>query len=752
VFWVHASNTARFEEAYRNIADRLQLPGRRNPTVNVLQLVYNWLCSSSSGRWVIILDNCDDWSILYPRQDYGRAIASTNTQSSSIALARFLPQSQNGSVVITSRSMEVATGLTGGVKDIIKVQPMNENQAIQLLRNKLSDPSNEVTEIARLVLALDYMPLAITQAAGYINQLSPRISVAKYLEELSASEDKRERLLIKSTSDLYRDAFAFNSVLTTWQISFDYIRQERPSAADLLSFISFFNQQGIPEFMLRYYAESIESTCTRENHEGFEEDIALLRGFLLVTVNTSGDVFEMHQLVQFAIRMWLRSFGNESKGWETFLSALSKEFPTGDYSNWSKCQILFPHVEALMSREPEDRVPLRDWSQILAYAAWYAMTQGLYVQAEDMARKSVAGREKVLEKDDPLTLTSIMILAVVLQHQGKYEEAERLNRRALEGSEKALGKEHPFTLTSVNNLASVLRDQGKYEVAERLNRRALEGSERVLGNEHPLTLKSVNNLASVLQNQGKYEEAERLNRRALEGSEKALGKEHPETSTIVNNLAAVLRDQGKYEEAERLNRRTLEGSEKALGKEHPETLTIVNNLALVLQGQGKYEVAERLNRRALEGSEKALGKEHPETLTIVNNLALVLQGQGKYEVAERLNRRALGGSEKVLGNEHPLTLKSVNNLASVLQDQRKYEEAERLNRRALEGREKVLGKEHPETLQSVNNLASVLQDQGKYEEAERLNRRALEGSEKALGKDLEERQQPGVSVARPGEV
>jgi hypothetical protein len=44
----------------------------------------------------------------------------------------------------------------------------------------------------------------------------------------------------------------------------------------------------------------------------------------------------------------------------------------------------------------------------------------------------------------------------VLRRQGKYEAAEKMNRRALEGREKVLGKEHPSTLTSVEGLADLL--------------------------------------------------------------------------------------------------------------------------------------------------------------------------------------------------------------------------------------------------------------------------------------------------------
>jgi hypothetical protein len=37
--------------------------------------------------------------------------------------------------------------------------------------------------------------------------------------------------------------------------------------------------------------------------------------------------------------------------------------------------------------------------------------------------------------------------------------AEEMNRRALIGREKVLGVEHPYTLISVSNLASILQDQ-----------------------------------------------------------------------------------------------------------------------------------------------------------------------------------------------------------------------------------------------------------------------------------------------------
>ena len=50
-------------------------------------------------------------------------------------------------------------------------------------------------------------------------------------------------------------------------------------------------------------------------------------------------------------------------------------------------------------------------------------------------------------------LSALNLHASMLGRQGKYEAAEEMNRRVLEGREKVLGKEHPDTLSRLNNLA-----------------------------------------------------------------------------------------------------------------------------------------------------------------------------------------------------------------------------------------------------------------------------------------------------------
>ncbi|KAK8115630.1 hypothetical protein PG984_012132, partial [Apiospora sp. TS-2023a] len=718
IFWIHASTAARVEEAYRGIADRLNLPGRSKSNVNVCQLVSNWLCDETNGQWILILDNTDNVEVFFPQR---------KPQDASTPLGNYLPQSQNGSILVTSRNRDAALRIVGDPRNVMQVQAMGKSQALQSLRNRLHSTSDE-DGMADLLDVLGYIPLAITQAAAFINRRS-RMTVSNYLSDFHRSLERKGSLLGRDMGDLRRDGSASNSVATTWRLSFESMREERPSAADLLSLMSFFHPHGIPEWVLRKYRRTATPNDEDIADDEFDDDLDLLQALSFVTVSVNDDVYEIHALVQFCTRIWLSSLHAEDVWRQRFLSLMAKEFPTGDYPNRAKCQQLIPHLESLYDQEPPGKEAAKEWAPLLTNAAWYMWHEGNYNAAQGIALKAFEVKERMARHDDIPTLTTTTVLSAVLRGQGKYKEAEELNRRALKGYKKILGTHHPDTLTSASNLALILRDQGKYEEAEGMQRQALEGREKEMGAQHPDTLMSMSNLALVVRDQGKYDEAEVLGRRALEGREKVLGKRHPNTLTSANNLALILQEQGKYDESEKLNRQALEGREAELGKQHPHTLASASNLAVVLQDQGKYNEAELVNRRVLDAYKKELGMQHPNTLTSVSNLAFVLEDQGQYDEAERLNRRALEGRETALGKQHPDSLTSLSNLAFTLRRQKKYSESEILNRQALEGREEQLGAQHPDTLTSVNNLALVLRDQQKYTEAEGLGRRALQGYE-----------------------
>lgn len=54
-----------------------------------------------------------------------------------------------------------------------------------------------------------------------------RTTISSYLDELRKDDRKKTNLLNKDAGDLRQDGNASNSVINTWQISFDHIREER---------------------------------------------------------------------------------------------------------------------------------------------------------------------------------------------------------------------------------------------------------------------------------------------------------------------------------------------------------------------------------------------------------------------------------------------------------------------------------------------------------------------------------------------
>jgi tetratricopeptide (TPR) repeat protein len=528
-FWVHAGTQARFEEGYRRIAEAAKMDGWDDPKADVLRLVRSWLCDESNGRWTMVVDNADDASVFFSPPLTAQAAGAARPGQAAELLSDFLPQSPNGSVLVTSRSRDVAYRLIGSHPSIFKVGPMEEGDALALLQKKLglrADADIDVEKARELLQALDRMPLAITQAAAYIMQRRPRMSVARYLDEIRRDDHNRAQLLERNVGDSRRDGRASNSVIATWQISFEHIRQEMPAAARLLSLMSFFDRQGIPESLLRdRYAADQD-----KEHADFDDDIYTLTSYSLVEISSAdGSEFEMHRLVQYSTKKWLE-LCSELEGWKArYATIMDSSYPVARYENWKVFQALFPHAQAVVDCRPGEgeAKALESWSSVLSKAAWYGNAIGQHKLAKEMVRSGLEVTEKMLGLEHPHTLASMNNLAQVLDSQGKYEEAEAMNRQTLARSEKVLGPEHPHTLTSMNNLAQVLNSQGKYEEAEAMNRQTLARSEKVLGHEHLDTLTSVYCLAHLLASRHHYEESLALYERAYTAYQTVLGTDHP---------------------------------------------------------------------------------------------------------------------------------------------------------------------------------------------------------------------------------
>ncbi|CAI7669244.1 unnamed protein product [Penicillium crustosum] len=745
VFWVHASNKARFEQSFRDIADQVKIPGRQDPKANIFKLVENWLRDEKIGNWVCILDNVDNDQLLCSAPVAGKG-DPISANASTKPLLEYVPRSRNGFIIITSRTREVALKMVD-YKGLIEVDAMESPEALELLQRKL-DQAEEFPESQQLVNALEFMPLAIVQAASYIRRRRPRYSVSQYLRDFQRSDRKATKLLEIEAGHLYRDWEAKNSVLVTWQISFDHIRQQRPSAAQLLSLMSFFDRQGIPEKLIRYqpmsnyissseFASDYSDGETSESDSGpdFEDDVAILRDYSFISISENSTFFTMHRLVQLTTRAWLKSHGKIDEWKEQFISTLYNEFPTGGYTNWARCRPLFPHVKSAMTQKPASPECLLKWAMLIYRGGWYALEIGNIADSREMAFQSRYHRIILLGEEHEETIDSTQMLGTVYRAEGRWEEAEQLELQVMKSRKTKLGEDHPDTLVSISNLASTYSSQGRWEEAEQLKLQVMKSRKTTLGEDHPDTLTSISNLASTYSSQGRWEEAEQLKLQVMKSRKTKLGEDHPDTLTSISNLASTYSSQGRWEEAEQLKLQVMKSRKMKLGEDHPDTLTSIANLASTYSSQGRWEEAEQLEVQLVETSKTKLGEDHPNTLASISNLASTYSSQGRWEEAEQLELQVMKSRKTKLGEDHPSTLTSMANLASTYNYQGRWEEAEQLQVQVMDTRKTNLGEDHPSTLTSMANLASIYSSQGRWEEAEQLQVQVMDTRKTKLGED-----------------
>jgi len=172
VFWVHVSNAAKAEQAYRDIATKVDLPGHDDPKVNILRLVLNWLSDEQNGTWLMILDNADDSGVFIDQNTSNPSYRSDSVYPGP-CLMNFVPQVAHGAVLITSRNRTAAYALVGDYENIIKVDPLDKDKSLDLMKSKLKVDTVMEEDAKSLLKALEYVPLAITQACAYIKELNP---------------------------------------------------------------------------------------------------------------------------------------------------------------------------------------------------------------------------------------------------------------------------------------------------------------------------------------------------------------------------------------------------------------------------------------------------------------------------------------------------------------------------------------------------------------------------------------------------
>jgi len=736
IFWVNAKDVASIKASYREIAKAVQIPGCDERNFDALTLVRNWLDDESNGPWVMVIDSADDTSVLTDPFS-NEPQASTNHDTSPLPQIReFLTISQNGSVLITSTNNEAAQLLTGNCAHHVEVEEMNEGEALALLKSKLHSKVIHTEDEAKdLVKAAEYMPLAISQTASHISMDYPKFNMAQAIEKLNNPDQDATRLLESSIHESNRDMRRSNSVVKSWHLNFQYVRDKHPSAARLLSLMCLFDRQDIPEALLvgQYGEEAVtvlvpagprqpwwkrlrrrrskrnkrtteRRTTAKEKNSAFTEDWRVLNNLMLVKTSLNGLHFNMHRLVQHTTKRWLEING-EMNAWSTkFVSIMAICFPKHEYDNWKLCQYLFPHAQHVASYRPTDPAALKRWASLVHDIAQFAEFAGNFSPAERLGRAAMQASEDVMGECNDVTLQYVYDLGTKLSRLHRKEEAETLYRRAWEGRLALLGPDHTDTLESAHRLGGFLSMQNRWDEADAMTNRAIEGYERVYGPKHDKTEAFLVQLTFGYVMNERFEQAERLHRRVCEIQKEEFGEESVQNYSNMRRLASLLNMQHKAAEAEVLLLQVLQVEEAKHGLLHVETIQIINFLGEALTQQDKLEDAATYYRRVLDVFTDLGEKAREDALTSLNSLALVLSRQGHLEEAQTIAQRMIDEATKLLGADHVDTYAGYHTLAEVLTQREDFHEALAMYEKAYVGMCGRVGAEHADTMEYLNSL------------------------------------------------
>ncbi|KAF2260180.1 HET-domain-containing protein [Lojkania enalia] len=508
IIWIPATNKESLHQAYLNAAQQLGILRWGDDKEDVKRLVQGYLSKENTGRWLLLFDNADDIDMWI-----AKAESELQPGGGSQPLIDYLPKSKQGTILFTTRDRRLAVKLAQ--QNVVGVLAMREDAATELLEKCLLDPKliNNRHDTSALLSQLTYLPLAIVQAAAYINENG--IAITDYLSLLADQEKEVIDLLSEEFEDDGRYRDVKNPVATTWLISFEQIRQRDPLAAEYLSFMAYVEPKDIPQSLL-------PPGPTRKKEI---DAIGTLNAYSFLVRRPADTALDLHRLVHLATRNWLRK---EER--------LGQVFPNDSHENRSLWRTYLTHARCVIESDLVDK----DWETRIDLMWRYAMClyqDGRWDEAEIPITQVLDMEKRMLGAGHPDTLTSMANLASTYRNQGRWGAAEELDVQVMEMSKKKLGADHPDTLTSMANLASTFWNQGRWEAAEELDVQVMETRKKKLGADHPDTLTSMANLASTYRNQGRWEAAEELDVQVMETRKKKLGADHPDTLTTMNNLA-----------------------------------------------------------------------------------------------------------------------------------------------------------------------------------------------------------------------
>ena len=523
IFWVPALSESTFEQACEEIVKMLAM-GKSSSNADAKVLLRDHLNSPKAGKWLLVIDNADDPDLLFG--EIGK----------SEGLVDYLPESDGGRTLFTTRSGIVADDIASA--DVVKLEKMSAQDATNYLEESLirkNSIRNNPDQVKQLLTDLEYLPLAITQAAAYLNK--KQISVGEYLGLLRGTPRDMVSLMSREFRDKTQYKGTQNAVATTWLVSFEQIRRHESAAADLLAFISRIQSKGIPRSLL--------PPC--ESEEEMTNAIGTLCAYSFLSSRGENKVFDMHSLVHMATRIWVEQCELALQEAEKAIRHIYDAFPTDDHENRFLWREYMPHAIKVLE-DPEGR-GIEERYKLYYWVGRCLQVDGRIREAVKALEQCHQWRSSEYPEDHPDRLSSQHVLAIAYRKNGQVKEAVSLFKHVVEVRGRVLDEDHPNRLASQHELASAYLSNGQVKEAVGLLRHVVKVRGRVLNEDHPDRLASQHELASAYLSNSQVKEAVGLLKHVVEVRGRVLAEDHPDRLASQHALAVAYMNAGQVPRA-----------------------------------------------------------------------------------------------------------------------------------------------------------------------------------------------------------
>lgn len=360
------------------IALLLDLPEKQEKDPEkAVAAVLRWLIAH--GGWLLVFDNVED-----PAR-----------------VKRFLPPARSGALLFSTRRQSLGLGVqTLEMKPLTAEEGMRfllrRAQRLDLVASLASLEPEDAVYAREIVTAMDGLPLALDQAAAYIEET--QCSLSGYLQLFRSSQ---LRLLNERETHAEHPL----SVTRTFALMFEHLEQRDQSAAEVLIVCAHLSPEAIPETLFIEGAIHLGPTFERLATDPFAFHsviktllmyslIKTLLMYSLLQRDAGAQTLTIHRLVQAVLKGHLTETVQQT--WSArVVRAMSQLFPANktQFDYWRVCSQLLSHALICITLGEQLHEGVVEHITLMCRVANYLMNIAQFGEAEQLCQRALHQRE-----------------------------------------------------------------------------------------------------------------------------------------------------------------------------------------------------------------------------------------------------------------------------------------------------------------------------------------------------------------------